>query len=71
MSDTLRPHGLSPPESSVHGIFQATVLEWVTIPSPGDTPKPGTESVFPTLAGGFFTTEPNREAHDKLNSTHQ
>ena len=40
-------------------------------PSPGDTPKPGTESVFPILAGGFFTTEPNREAHDKLNSTHQ
>ena len=27
-------------------------------PSPGDLPSPGTESMFPALAGGFFTTEP-------------
>ena len=26
--------------SSVHGIFQATLLEWVAIPSPGDLPDP-------------------------------
>ena len=32
MSDTLQPHGLySPPGSSVHGIFQARILEWGTI----------------------------------------
>ena len=36
--------------SSVHGIFQARVLERVAIfPSPGD---------LPALVGGFFTTEP-------------
>ena len=30
MSDSLRPHGLcSPPGSSVHGILQARILEWV------------------------------------------
>ena len=35
MSDPLRPHGLySPPGSSVHGIFQVRLLEWVSIPSP-------------------------------------
>ena len=33
MSSSLRPHGLySPPGSSVHGIFQARILEWVAIP---------------------------------------
>ena len=31
MSDSLRPHGLYPPGSSVHGIFQAIVLEWIAI----------------------------------------
>ena len=28
----------SPPASSVHGIFQARVLEWVLFPSPGNLP---------------------------------
>ena len=27
-------------------------------PSPGDLPDPGTEPMSPTVAGGFFTTEP-------------
>ena len=27
-------------------------------PSPGDLPTPGIEPMSPTLAGGFFTTEP-------------
>ena len=29
--------------SSVHGIFQAKILEWVAIPSLGDLPNPGIE----------------------------
>ena len=29
------PMGCGPPGSSVHGIFQARVLEWVPLPSPG------------------------------------
>ena len=47
------------PDSSVHGILQARILEWVSIPPPGDLPDPGTEPAFlmsPALAGGFFTT---------------
>ena len=32
MPDSLRPHGLSPPGSSVHGILQARILEWVAFP---------------------------------------
>ena len=31
MPDSLRAHGLPHPSSSVHGIFQARVLEWVAI----------------------------------------
>ena len=31
MSDSLQPHGLSPPGSSVHGVLQARILEWVAI----------------------------------------
>ena len=31
LSDPQRPHGLSLPGSSIHGIFQAIVLEWVAI----------------------------------------
>ena len=31
VSDSLRPHDCSLPGSSVHGIFQARILEWVAI----------------------------------------
>ena len=31
----------SPPGSSVHGILQARVLEWLPCPPPGDLPDPG------------------------------
>ena len=33
----------SPPGSSVHGILQARILEWVVMPSSGDLPDPGIE----------------------------
>ena len=45
------------PGSSVHGIFQAGILEWVRFPTAGDRPDPGIEPTSlesPTLAGGFF-----------------
>ena len=35
----------SPPGSSVHGILQARILEWVAISSPGDLPDPEIKSV--------------------------
>ena len=34
------PMDYSPPGSSVHGIFQARVLEWGPLPSPFDGPTP-------------------------------
>ena len=47
-----------PPGSSVCGIHQARVLEWVAIPSPGDLLNPGTESGFPALQPDSLPSEP-------------
>ena len=47
------------PVSSVHGIFQARILEWVVaISYIRDLPNSGIEPVSPALAGKFFTTKP-------------
>ncbi|CAM9505352.1 unnamed protein product [Rangifer tarandus platyrhynchus] len=54
----------SPPGSSVHGIFQVRILEWVAISySRGSSqPKNGNLSlVSPALAGGFsITAQPGK-----------
>ena len=55
------PTDCSLPDSSVHGILQARILEWVAFLPPGDLPNAGSKpvsSVPPALAGEFFTTEP-------------
>ena len=47
-------------DSSVRGIPQAKILEWVAISSSRDLPNPGIEPESPgapALTGGFFTTE--------------
>ena len=49
------PMDCSPPGSSVHGIFQARILEWVAISFLGDLPNPGIKPMSLTLAGRFFT----------------
>ena len=49
------PMDCCPPGSSVHGILQARILEWVAMPSSRDLPDPGIEPVSPALAGGSFT----------------
>ena len=41
------PMNCSPPGSSVHGILQARILEWVPCPSAGDVPDPGIELTSP------------------------
>ena len=43
------PMNCSLPSFSVHGIFQATVLEWGAISSPEDLPNPGIEPGSPAL----------------------
>ena len=53
------PMDCSPPGSSVHGILQARIVEWLPCSPPGDLPDPGIKPeslLYPALAGGFFTT---------------
>ena len=61
------------PGSSVHGISQARVLEWVATSSSRDLPHPGiepTSSVPPTSANRLFTTEPLQK-HATQHSSYQ
>ena len=46
------------PGSSVHGILQARIFEWVAIPSPWDLPDPGIKTGFPTLQADSLPAEP-------------
>ena len=48
----------SPPDSSVHGIFQARMLEQVAISSRGDLFNVGIELASPAPAVRCFTTKP-------------
>ena len=53
------PMGCSPPGSSVHGILQARILEWVAMPFSRESSQSRIELVSlmsPALRGGFFTT---------------
>ena len=57
------PMNCSPPGSSVHGILQARILEWVAIPSSGDLPDPGIKPRSPTLQADSLPSEPPWKAH--------
>ena len=46
----------SPPGSSVHGILQARILEWVAIPFSRASSLPRDWTQISCIAGGFFTT---------------
>ena len=49
------PMNSSPLGSSVHGIIQARILEWISMPSSWGTSKPGIEAIsltFPPLQVG-------------------
>jgi len=59
------PMDCSPPGSSVHGISQARILEWVAISFSRGSSQPRVWAHLSCLAGGFFIPEPpgkpNRE----------
>ena len=42
------------PSSSVHGILQARILEWVAIPFPRGSSQPKDRTQVSCIAGGFF-----------------
>ena len=53
----------NPQVSSVHGILQARILEWVTIPFSRGSSGPSDQTLISCIAGGFFTIWATREAH--------
>ena len=72
MSDSLRPYGLSLPDSSVHGILQARVLEWVAIPFSRGSSQSRDRTWVSCIAGRFFpsraTRKPTPLIHSSTNS---
>ena len=56
------PMACSPPGSSVHGISQARILEWVAMPSSRGSSQPRDRTQVSCIAGGFFTIWATREA---------
>ena len=58
VSDSLQPHGLYPTSSSVHGISEARILEWVAISFSRASSRPRGQTHISCLAGRFFTTMP-------------
>ena len=59
------PKDCGPPGSSVHGILQARILQWIMPSSRGIFPTQGSNLhhfTSPALAGRFFTTSASWEA---------
>ena len=46
------------PGSSVHGIIQARILEWIAVPSSSGSSPPRDQTCTSCIAGTFFTPEP-------------
>ena len=50
------PMDSSPPGSSVHGVLQARILEWVAIFFSRGSFQPRDQTWVSCIVGGFFTT---------------
>ena len=57
------PKDCSPPGSSVHGILQARILEWVAIPLSRGSSWPRDRTQVSHIAGRFLTMWATREAN--------
>ena len=58
MSDSLQPL----PDSSVHGILQARILEWVAVPFSRGSSQSRDQTQVSHIAGRFFTIWATKEA---------
>ena len=56
------PIDCNPPGSSVYGILQARILEWVARPFSRGSPRPRDQTQVSCIAGRFFTVLVTREA---------
>ena len=68
ISDSLQPHGLTYnlPGSSLHGILQARILEWIAIVFSRRSSQPRDRTRVSYIAGRFFTIWATREAYDLI-----
>ena len=56
----------SPPGSSVHGILQVRIIEWVAIPFSRGSSQPRDRTQVSHIAGRFFTIWATREVHESI-----
>ena len=70
MSDSLRPVDCSPPSSSVHGILQARILEWVAISFSRGSSQPRDRTQVSYIAGRCFNLCTTREVLKYKNTEH-
>ena len=54
LSDSLGPHGLGPPGSSIHGISQVRIQGGLPFPPPEDLPGPGLKPHLLQWQAGFL-----------------
>ena len=64
-----RVHWTSPGCSSVHGILQARILEWIAIPFSRGSSQPRDQTQASHIAGRFFSIWATREAWYLSHST--
>ena len=57
------PMDCSPPGSSIHGIFQVRILEWVAMPSSRGSFDPGLEPGSSALQADSLPSEPSGKPH--------
>ena len=63
LPDSLHPMVCSPPDSGVHGILHARILEWVAISFSRGSSRPRDWTSILALAGMFFTSEAIGKPH--------
>ena len=63
MSDSLRPDGPQPHSSSIRGILQARILEWIAIPFSRGYSWPRDQTWVFHIAGRFFTVSVTKVSH--------
>ena len=61
MSNSCDPMDYNPQDSSVHGILQARILEWVIISFSRESSQPRDQTWVAHISGGFFTIWATRE----------
>ena len=60
------PMDCRPSGTSVHGIFQARIQEWVALSSSWGSSRPRDQACVSYIAGRFFTAEPSGKPSKKL-----